>query len=59
MRYFEKNGNKIKYIGTELPNDKKDADKSNYYFQDFMFSNKDGSVTTIRITLMDAAMGGK
>lgn len=59
VRYFEKNGNKIKYIGTELPDDKKDADTSNYYFQDFMFSNKDGSVTTIRITLMDAAMGGK
>lgn len=59
VRYFEKSGNKIKYIEEEPSKEQKNDSSSKYYFQDFMFSNKDGSVTTIRITLMDAAMGGK
>lgn len=59
VRYFEKKDNKIKFIGTELTPEQKNGDTSDYYMQDYMFSKVDGSVATIRITLLSAVSGGK
>lgn len=54
VRYFEKDGNKLKFLGTELPKEQKAEDKSNCYMQDFMFSNADGTIATIRVGLLGA-----
>lgn len=58
VRYFEKDGSKMKFLGTQLTSEQKSKDKSNYYLQDFMFSNKNDSVVTMRVSLYDAARGG-
>lgn len=56
VRYFEKDGRKVEFLGTSLSNEQKSGDTSGYYFQDFMFSNADGKIATIRITLMSEAV---
>lgn len=58
VRYFEKDGKKINFLGTALSDEQKAADTTNYYMQDFMFSNETGNIATIRISLMSAATGG-
>lgn len=60
VRYFEKDGSKMKFLGTKLTSEQKSKnnDKSNYYIQDFMFGKKDGSVATMRIGLYEAVSGG-
>lgn len=60
VRYFEKDGSKMKFLGTKLTSEQKSKnnDKSNYYIQDFMFSNKDGNIATMRVSLYNAAFGG-
>ena len=57
-RYFKKDGKKIKFLGTKLTPELKSEDTSNYYLQDFMFSNKTGNVATIRVGLYSAVTGG-
>ncbi len=52
VRYFKKDGRKVEFLGTNLSDEQKSGDMSGYYFQDFMFSNADGRIATIRITLM-------
>lgn len=59
VRYFEKDGSKIKFLGTELSEEQKEGDTTNYYMQDFMFSNVSDSIATMRISLMSAVQGGK
>ena len=58
VRYFEKDGSKVKFLGTSLTSEQKAEDTSNYYMQDFMFSNTSGNIATMRISLMSAATGG-
>lgn len=60
VRYFEKDGSDMKFLGTKLTSEQKSKnnDKSNYYIQDFMFSNKDGNIATMRVSLYEAAFGG-
>ena len=50
----------MKFLGTKLTSEQKSKnnDKSNYYIQDFMFSNKDGNIATMRVSLYEAAFGG-
>lgn len=55
IRYFELDDNEVEFLGTTAPKDE-DAD---YCIQDFMFSNTDGTVATIRISFLSAARGGK
>ena len=57
VRYFEKDGKKVEFLGTELSTEQKSKDKSNYYLQDFMFSNADGTIATIRVSLLSAVAG--
>ncbi len=56
VRYFEKDGRKVEFLGTSLSGEQKSGDTSGYYFQDFMFSNADGKIATIRITLMSESV---
>ena len=56
VRYFKKDGRKVEFLGTKLTKEQKNEDTSGYYFQDFMFSNADGKIATIRITLMSEAV---
>ena len=56
-RYFEKDGSKVTFLGTSLTSEQKAEDTSNYYMQDFMFSNTSGNIATMRISLMSAATG--
>lgn len=64
-RYFKKDGDKIKYLGDILDDkqkqEQKEAEKSDngteYYMQDFMFSDSD-TVVTLRVSLTSAVKGG-
>lgn len=58
VRYFKKDGKKINFLGTALSDEQKAEDTTNYYMQDFMFSNETGNIATMRISLMSAATGG-
>lgn len=58
VRYFEKDGNSINFLGTKLSSEQKSGDTSGYYIQDFMFSNQTGNIATIRVSLLSAARGG-
>ena len=60
VRYFEKDGSDTEFLGTKLTSEQKSrrTHKSNYYIQDFMFSNKDGNIATMRVNLYEAAFGG-
>lgn len=56
-RYFKKNGDKLEYLGAKADNiSSKDPD---VYIADFMFGKDSGEVTSIRISLMKDATGGK
>ena len=57
-RYFKKSGRKIEYLGTKLTSELKSEDTSNYYLQDFMFSNSTGNIATMRVSLYSAVTGG-
>lgn len=57
VRYFEKDGKKLNFLGTELTHEqssKNNKDRENYYQQDFMFGNSNGNIATIRISLLSA-----
>lgn len=57
VRYFKKNGDKLEYLGAKADNiSSKDPD---VYIADFMFGKDSGEVTSIRISLMKDATGGK
>ncbi len=58
VRYFKKDGSDMEFLGTRLTDEQKSGDTSNYYLQDFMFSNADGKIATIRVSLLSAAAGG-
>lgn len=58
VRYFKKDGSGMEFLGTKLTDEQKSGDTSNYYLQDFMFSNTDGTIATIRVSLLSAATGG-
>ena len=58
VRYFKKDGSDMEFLGTRLTEEQKSGDTSNYYLQDFMFSNTDGKIATIRVSLLSAATGG-
>ncbi len=55
VRYFELDEDEVEFLGTTAPKEKDD----DYCIQDFMFSNTDGTVATIRISFLSAARGGK
>ncbi|MBQ3573808.1 MAG: hypothetical protein IJA16_04355 [Clostridia bacterium] len=55
VRYFELDDGEVEFLGTTAPREKDD----DYCLQDFMFSNTDGTVATIRISFLSAARGGK
>lgn len=57
-RYFKKSGKNMEYLGTKLTSELKSEDTSNYYLQDFMFSNSTGNIATMRVSLYSAATGG-
>lgn len=57
MRYFEKKGNKLSFLGTELTAEQKSGNITNYYVQDFMFGNESGLVGAIRIGLYSSIIG--
>ena len=54
VRYFKKDGNKVEFLGTSLTSEQKAEDTSNYYMQDFMFSNESGNIATLRVSLWSA-----
>ncbi len=56
VRYFKKDGEKISFVGTTLPNNQED--RTNYYIQDFLFSNTDERVASIRVSLLSESGGG-
>lgn len=58
VRYFKKARSGMEFLGTRLTDEQKNDDTSNYYIQDFMFSNTDGNIATIRVSLLSAASGG-
>lgn len=55
-RYFKKDGENISFIGTSLPNNQ--DDRTNYYIQDFLFSNTDDRVASVRVSLLSESGGG-
>lgn len=55
VRYFELDEDEVEFLGTTAPKEMDD----DYCLQDFMFSNTDGTVATIRISFLSAARGGK
>ena len=55
VRYFELDDDEVEFLGTTAPREMDD----DYCIQDFMFSNTDDTVATIRISFLYAARGGK
>lgn len=58
-RYLQKDGDQIKYLGTDLTQENRPEDLSTLYLQDFIFNSETGLIDSIRVGDYNMIMNGR